>query len=307
MADIIHFPQSKSKVIKQINDAERNADFEKMYHLFNVYEQHFDLNEDIALKKCRMLLKLNAYLELREEAIILLKRGFNCYDELMIYYIKSLNGLGQFYEAVEVINQIIDEVKNHKTRMELFPLKEYAISRLDEDREALSSSLSDFGSLNTREQTSLILQLIDNGHYNFKESVANILISIELPKNLVSLMLEYLRFAEYSHTITIHKYGETINVNPNHLSGIEHTTIKDKVIPVVMNRLEDGALHILKEAQHMMNNHSILMYPIDIESLYTIDDWIDAYDVYFKQLIGIDINGCNNDTLQFIKSLDNEM
>ena len=94
-------------------------------------------------------LQLNAYLELREEAIILLKRGFNCYDELMIYYIKSLNGLGQFNEAVEVINQIIDEVKNHKTRMELFPLKEYAISRLDEDRKALSSSLSDFGSLNT--------------------------------------------------------------------------------------------------------------------------------------------------------------
>ena len=123
MADIIPFPQSKSKMIKQINDAERNADFEKMYQLFNVYEQHFDLNEEIALKKCQMLLQLNAYLELREEAIILLKRGFNCYDELMIYYIKSLNGLGQFNEAVEVINQIIDEVKNHKTRMELFPLK----------------------------------------------------------------------------------------------------------------------------------------------------------------------------------------
>lgn len=123
MADIIPFPQSKSKMIKQINDAERNADFEKMYQLFNVYEQHFDLNEEIALKKCQMLLQLNAYLELREEAIILLKRGFNCYDELMIYYIKSLNGLGQFNEAVEVINQIIDEVKNHKTRMELFHLK----------------------------------------------------------------------------------------------------------------------------------------------------------------------------------------
>ena len=59
--------------------------------------------------------------------------------------------------------------------------------------EALSSSLSDFGSLNTREQT-LILQLIDNGHYNFKESVANILISMDFTKNLVSLMLEYLRF-----------------------------------------------------------------------------------------------------------------
>ena len=51
---------------------------------------------------------------------------------------------------------------------------------------------------------------------------------MDLPKNLVSLMLEYLRFAEYSHTITIHKYGETINVNPNHLSGFEHTTIKTR-------------------------------------------------------------------------------
>ena len=69
MADIIPFPQSKSKMIKQINDAERNADFEKMYQLFNVYEQHFDLNEEIALKKCQMLLQLNAYLELREEQL----------------------------------------------------------------------------------------------------------------------------------------------------------------------------------------------------------------------------------------------
>ena len=66
--------------------------------------------------------------------------------------------------------------------MELFPLKEYAISRLDEDRKALSSSLSDFGSLNTLNKLLLILQLIDNGHYNFKESVANILISMDLPK-----------------------------------------------------------------------------------------------------------------------------
>lgn len=51
MADIIPFHSLKVKMIKQINDAERNADFEKMYQLFNVYEQHFDLNEEIALKE----------------------------------------------------------------------------------------------------------------------------------------------------------------------------------------------------------------------------------------------------------------
>ena len=67
-------------------------------------------------------------MELREEAIVLLKRGIQAYDELMLYYIKALNGLGQYYESVNVINQIIDEVQSHKTRMALFPLKEYMLN-----------------------------------------------------------------------------------------------------------------------------------------------------------------------------------
>jgi hypothetical protein len=54
---------------------------------------------------------------------------------MICYYIKSLNGLEQYYESVEVINQIIDEVRDHKTRMELFPLKEYAQSKLDSNHE----------------------------------------------------------------------------------------------------------------------------------------------------------------------------
>ena len=306
MADIIPFPQSKSKMIKQINDAERNADFEKMYQLFNVYEQHFDLNEEIALKKCQMLLQLNAYLELREEAIILLKRGFNCYDELMIYYIKSLNGLGQFNEAVEVINQIIDEVKNHKTRMELFPLKEYAQSKLDQDRKMISTSLSQFDEFNSREQTALILQLIDNGHYQFKESIAHLLTTLDLPNNIKSLMLEYLRFAGYQRTIDINKYRLSAEVIPSKLCGLEHTIMKKLVIPQVIQRLEDGVLHIVDEAHHIMNNHSILLYPLNIEDLYDIEDWINAYDVYFKALLGIDITVENLNTLEFIKSLDIE-
>ena len=56
MADIIPFPQSKSKMIKQINDAERNADFLKRCINCLMYMNSIsDLNEEIALKKCQML------------------------------------------------------------------------------------------------------------------------------------------------------------------------------------------------------------------------------------------------------------
>ena len=307
MSDIIQFPNSSIKLYKDIKRAEQDQNYDLMYEYIVQYERQFELTEEIAMMKCRMLYETGSFLELREETIVLLKTGIQQYDALMIYYVKSLIGLGQYFEAVEVIHQIIDEVKDHKTRMALHPLKEFAKSKLIEDEKRLTQSLTDFDTLSMREQTHLILKLIDIGHFQFQETVLYILKSNTYSYNLISLMIEYLRFANCTQELTFEKYGMDVTFVPANLNGIEHTTIKDKVIPVVMNRLEDGALHILKEAQHIMNNHSILMYPIDIESLYTIDNWIDAYDVYFKQLIGIDINGCNNDTLQFIKSLDNEM
>lgn len=60
------------------------------------------------------------------------------------------------------------------------------------------------------------------------------------------------------------------------------------------------------KTHHIMNNHSILLYPLNIEDLYDIEDWINAYDVYFKALLGIDITVENLNTLEFIKSLDIE-
>lgn len=304
MSNVIPFPQSEEKLITQINQAQQNKEYDTMYDLFEKYERHFELNEELALKKCWMLNQMDSFLELREEAIILLKRGLSCYDELMIYYIKSLNGLGQYYQTVEVINQILDEVRNHKTRMELFPLKEYAQSQLDDHRQKISSFLAEFDQYNSREQTSLILQLIDNGHYQYKESVAHLLTTLDLPYNIMSLMIEFLRFSEYNNTIVIEKYHQRIEEIPSHLQGLEHTLMKEKIMPEVIERLEDGALHIVDEALHIMNNHSILMYPLNIEELYDLEEWINAYDVYFKALLGIDITVKNLNTLEFIKSLD---
>ncbi|TGV00008.1 hypothetical protein EN816_38920, partial [Mesorhizobium sp. M8A.F.Ca.ET.173.01.1.1] len=102
------------------------------------------------------------YLELREEAIILLKQGMSNYDDLMIYYVQSLNGLGQYFEVVEIINQIIDEVNDHKTRMELFPIKEFALSQIDKHNEHAAQMLQNFDTLTLKEQVNIMLTLIDH-------------------------------------------------------------------------------------------------------------------------------------------------
>ncbi|PTI34298.1 hypothetical protein, partial [Staphylococcus warneri] len=299
MSDIIPFPLSEKKLKEDIRKAELTQDLDRMYELFEQYESQFELDEALAIKKCDMLYQMRAFLELREEAIILLKQGLNKYDELMIYYIKGLNGLEQYYESVEVINQIIDEVRDHKTRMELFPLKEYAQSKLDSNHEQLTQSLAQFHQLNAREQTHVLLQLIDNGHYDFKETIHYLLSHSTFENNIVSLMIEYLRFAQSESIVTVTKYGTTVNIIPKELSGLEHTTLKSIILPKVIENLEDGAIHIVDEASHIMNNHSILLYPLNIESLFPIEDWIVAYDVYFKSMLGIDDNVVNQDVLSY--------
>lgn len=306
MSDIIPFPLSEKKLKEDIRKAELTQDLDRMYELFEQYESQFELDEALAIKKCDMLYQMRAFLELREEVIILLKQGLNKYDELMIYYIKSLNGLEQYYESVEVINQIIDEVRDHKTRMELFPLKEYAQSKLDSNHEQLTQSLAQFHQLNAREQTHVLLQLIDNGHYDFKETIHYLLSHSTFENNIVSLMIEYLRFAQSESIVTVTKYGTTVNIIPKELSGLEHTTLKSIILPKVIENLEDGAIHIVDEASHIMNNHSILLYPLNIGSLFPIEDWIVAYDVYFKSMLGIDDNVVNHDVLSYIYQLDKQ-
>jgi len=304
MSDIIPFPKSKDKLIREIKQSFSNNDFDQMYELFEDFEKQFELDEQMSLLKCAMLYKLGHYLELREEAIILLKQGITKYDDLMVYYVKSLNGLGQYFEVVEVINQIIDEVNDHRTRMELFPIKEYALSQIDKHNEHAVEMLQNFGDLSLREQITTILTLIDHNQYRYQTSVVNILNEVDLEPNVVSIMLEYLRFAGYNQTIRVQKFGYTVEVNPNHLTGLEQTLFKTNIIPRVIKQLENDAAQIAEEALHIMNNHAIFLYPIYLTSIATESEWTNAYTNYFKSMLGLESLDTENTVIKLITTID---
>ncbi|WP_251519994.1 MULTISPECIES: hypothetical protein [Staphylococcus] len=306
MSDIIPFPRSQDKLIREIKQSFNKDKFDQTYELFEQYEQQFELDEQMSLLKCALLYQMGSYLELREEAIILLKQGITKYDDLMIYYIKSLEGLGQYFEVVEVINQVIDEVHNHKTRMELYPIKERALRELEKHNEHASELLQQFDELSLREQINTILMLIDFNEFHYKETIVNILVHSDLAPNVVSIMLEYLRFAQYDNEIEITKLKQKVSVNPNHLTGLEHTKIKEQIIPHVIGRLEDQVATITTEALHLMNNHAILLYPIDVESIASIDDWIYAYTNYFKSMVNLEKRDDQHPVIKYLEQLDSQ-
>ena len=306
MSDIIPFPRSKEKLIREIKQAFNENNLVQAYDLFESLEAQFELDEQMALLKCAMLFKMEHYLELREEAIILLKQGMSNYDDLMIYYVQSLNGLGQYFEVVEIINQIIDEVNDHKTRMELFPIKEFALSQIDKHNEHAAQMLQNFDTLTIKEQVNIMLTLIDHSQYRYQETVIHLLNALELAPNVVSIMLEYLRFAKNDQTISIHKYGYEIDVIPRNLEGLEQTLFKTEIIPNVLKQLEDGAAQLVEEALYLLNNHAILLYPLNVESIATKQTWIEGYTNYFKSMVGLESFDETNHVLTFIVSLDKE-
>ncbi|RIN28865.1 hypothetical protein [Staphylococcus succinus] len=304
MSDIIPFPRSKDKIIREIKQSFNQSDFDRTYELFEAFEQQFELDEQMSLLKCATLYRMEHYLELREEAIILLKQGVTKYDDLMVYYVKSLNGLGQYYEVIEVIDQIMDEVNEHKTRMELFPIKEYALSQIDKDNEHAATMLQRFETLSLREQINTMLTLMDHNQYRYTESIVNLLHEISLAPNVICIMLEYLRFAGYNQSIRVQKFGFTMEVQPSQLSGLEQTVLKTKVLPAVVRQIEDDAAQLMDEVHHVMNNHAILLYPLDIESIATVDEWVKAYINYFKSMLGLEDLDTTNSVVSFIATID---
>ncbi|UXR33894.1 hypothetical protein [Staphylococcus simulans] len=286
MTDIIPFPQNQSKLINDIKTSFKHEQYDEMYDLFMKYEKDFELDTDLALLKCEMLLRMEQYLELREEAIILLKQGFDAYNRLMVYYMTSLHGLGQYYECVNLFNQIIDQVKDHDIRMQLFPIKEDAQMQLNQNKKHYISKMSRFTTLTIDQQLYLLFDMMHEGQYGFAETFAEILNQERLHSHVQTIILEYLKKAQYQHEINFVKNNAEFKVVPKDLPGLEYASFTQKVIPAVMQQFEDQfGSQMRSEISQMLQGFAIGIYPLEIEQEAPLDAWIDTFFNYIEDML----------------------
>lgn len=288
MTDIIPFPQNQSKLINDIKTSFKHEQYDEMYDLFMKYEKDFELDTDLALLKCEMLLRMEQYLELREEAIILLKQGFDAYNRLMVYYMTSLHGLGQYYECVNLFNQIIDQVKDHDIRMQLFPIKEDAQMQLNQNKKHYISKMSRFTTLTIDQQLYLLFDMMHEGQYGFAETFAEILNQERLHSHVQTIILEYLKKAQYQHEINFVKNNAEFKVVPKDLPGLEYASFTQKVIPAVMQQFEDQfGSQMRSEISQMLQGFAIGIYPLEIEQEAPVDAWIDTFFNYIEYMLNL--------------------
>ena len=289
MSDIIPFPKLKNQLITNIKISMQDGEYDKAYESFETYEQHFEMDEQLSLMKCEVLKSCGHYLELREEASILLNQGHEQYDQVVIYFVESLFQLEQYQTVVEIINQIKDEAIDHATRMTLIPMQDLAKDKLEQRKLKASEILKTFKDTNFEEQVQLLIDLIDNHLGIFNLTLAQIIENEPLHPNVQSLILEYLRLGEWSAEVKFNKIDTNIAIVPTELSGIERTDFKINIIPKIIEQLEIDSPASIELSNSILNQHAILFYPIEFKSIKN-EVLIACYLKLLSERLNIDAN-----------------
>ncbi len=289
MSDIIPFPKLKNQLITNIKTSMQDGEYDKAYESFETYEQHFEMDEQLSLMKCEVLKSCGHYLELREEASILLNQGHEQYDQVVIYFVESLFQLEQYQTVVEIINQIKDEAIDHATRMTLIPMQDLAKDKLEQRKLKASEILKTFKDTNFEEQVQLLIDLIDNNLGIFNLTLAQIIENEPLHPNVQSLILEYLRLGEWSAEVKFNKIDTNIAIVPTELSGIERTDFKINIIPKIIEQLEIDSPASIELSNSILNQHAILLYPIEFKSIKN-EVLIACYLKLLSERLNIDAN-----------------
>lgn len=289
MSDIIPFPKLKNQLITNIKTSMQDGEYDKAYESFETYEQHFEMDEQLSLMKCEVLKSCGHYLELREEASILLNQGHEQYDQVVIYFVESLFQLEQYQTVVEIINQIKDEAIDHATRMTLIPMQDLAKDKLEQRKLKASEILKTFKDTNFEEQVQLLIDLIDNHLGIFNLTLAQIIENEPLHPNVQSLILEYLRLGEWSAEVKFNKIDTNIAIVPTELSGIERTDFKINIIPKIIEQLEIDSPASIELSNSILNQHAILLYPIEFKSIKN-EVLIACYLKLLSERLNIDAN-----------------
>lgn len=289
MSDIIPFPKLKNQLITNIKTSMQDGEYDKAYESFETYEQHFEMDEQLSLMKCEVLKSCGHYLELREEASILLNQGHEQYEQVVIYFVESLFQLEQYQTVVEIINQIKDEAIDHATRMTLIPMQDLAKDKLEQRKLKASEILKTFKDTNFEEQVQLLIDLIDNHLGIFNLTLAQIIENEPLHPNVQSLILEYLRLGEWSAEVKFNKIDTNIAIVPTELSGIERTDFKINIIPKIIEQLEIDSPASIELSNSILNQHAILLYPIEFKSIKN-EVFIACYLKLLSERLNIDAN-----------------
>ncbi|UOB19849.1 hypothetical protein [Macrococcus armenti] len=288
MSDIIIFPKLQDHLRRQIKQAMKSARYEDAYDLFNALEKHFELSEDDQLLKLDCLYALASYLELREEASILLNQGHPAYNKIVPYFIECLIHYKQYQTVIELIDALRQENVDHKLLMTLMPFYDEASEGLATRRKVSRHFIQTFKDDDKDAQCTLIIKLIQSEDFAYQVSFIHILESSTLHPVVITFILQYLMMANNESSVKVHKLSMSKSVKITHLTRLEQTPFQN-IMNQVETRIEEIMPSVKPHVSMLMKQHQLIMYPFESEYFDASEmEVVAAYTHFILNLFGFE-------------------
>ncbi|GGB03853.1 hypothetical protein ERX37_01455 [Macrococcus hajekii] len=261
MSDIIPFPGLAAGLSRQLEHFVTEQDYESAYETLLELERHAELSERQQLVKLDVLHKLESYLELREEASIMLNQGHPNYEETVYYFLLSLYELTQYQTVIELIDALRNEDINHRLKMKLLPLYDQSRHRKNEREKNASSEIERFLDWPADRQQQFILQLMNEHNLIYASTFAELLKS-PLHPVVQTLLIQYIQLTGQHEIVTLHKLEQSISFNIGEVAAIDEQPLLHDVMPIVIDWFDNNMPDVTAAVTSWLKHQAMIIYPL---------------------------------------------
>ncbi|KAA1039980.1 hypothetical protein ERX35_003050 [Macrococcus equipercicus] len=290
MSEIIIFPKIGDGLNRQLEEAMAAQDYERAYDIIHEMERHIELSHKQQLIKLEILQHIGSFIELREEASILLNQGHPSYDVIIRYFLESLFALEQYQTVIELIESLRSEDLDHGLMMQLLPLYDAAQHRRNERDKRSTGQLQQFLQWPVSRQLHYMVELIEGEQFNYCSTVRHLLGQSLHPK-VQTLMIEYLLLAGAEGKIQFNKLEQHVTINLADLPHVQESRLA-AVWPHVIDWFDMHAPAQSPAVSEWLNDQQMMRYPLDFKDstdmLYDIETIAEAYVIYLTRLFALE-------------------
>ncbi|WJP97050.1 hypothetical protein [Macrococcus bovicus] len=265
MTDIIPFPGLPDKLNRQLQTFLAQEEFEQAYDTITELERHVELNHRQQLQKLEVLYALESFLELREEASILLNMGHPSYEVTVYYFLLSLYELGQYQTVIELIDSLRTEEVDHRLKMKLLPLYDQARHRKNMRDRQTADELSDFTDWTAARQVHFIHQLIADENMTYSGTFLELLKS-PLHPVVQTVLIQYIRLAGEIEIIDLSKLETTVSFLLSEVVPLERYFLMQDVLPLVREWFESNMPDMIPAIDSWLERQALVLYPLNFTS-----------------------------------------
>ncbi|TDM04474.1 hypothetical protein [Macrococcus carouselicus] len=290
MSEIIPFPGLSDGLNRQLQQHMAAEDFKKAYDIITELERHAELTDRQQLQKLRVLYELESYLELREEASIMLNQGHPDYEETVYYFLLSLLELTQYQTVIELIDALRAEEIDHRLKMKLLPLYDQARHKKNERDRQATTELADFLSWSADRQKQFILRLISDKNLSYASTFIELL-KEQLHPVVQSLLVQYVQLTGRQEIVTLSKLGRTITFNIGEVAAIDQHTLMQDVRLIVADWFDSNMPDMTPAVTTWLEQQAVILYPLTFHTEATeiaTDIIADCYIYYALSMFSLE-------------------